>query len=193
MGNLANLLKNPTSQVDTVAALVTAVLLDEEIEGSGSVKSVALTMPTEFAVAGSPITVSGTLAVTKATQAANKVFSGPTTGSAAAPTFRSLVAADLPTPANEAANLIYAGPGTGSAAAPTFRALVSADLPSVVVPTVLYSAAGTPLPAASDALKGATAIVSDATLPTYGGAYTSGGAVIARVLCTGLSGGWVTA
>lgn len=41
--------------------------------------------------------VTGTLAVTSATQSANLVYAGPTTGSAAAPTFRSLVIGDLPT------------------------------------------------------------------------------------------------
>ena len=96
MGNLANLLKNPSLPEQTLGALVEAVLLDEGTEGTGNVSSVALTMPAEFAVTGSPITTSGTLAVTKATQAANKAFCGPTTGSAAAPAFRSLVAADLP-------------------------------------------------------------------------------------------------
>ncbi len=64
--------------------------------GSGTVTSVDLTMPAEFSVSGNPITTSGTLAVTKATQSANLVFAGPTTGSAAAPTFRGVVAADLP-------------------------------------------------------------------------------------------------
>ena len=57
---------------------------------------------------------------------------------------------------------------------------------------VIYSAAGTPLPAASDALLGTVAAVSDANLPTIGAAYTSGGALYALVLCTGLAGGWVT-
>lgn len=57
-------------------------------------------------------------------------------------------------------------------------------------PAVLYSAAGTPLPAATAGLKGARAVVSDATTPTYLGAYVSGGAVVAQVICTG--SGWVT-
>lgn len=61
----------------------------------------------------------------------------------------------------------------------------------ILLPSTIYSAAGTSLPAASAALKGATAIVSDATTPTYGAAYVSGGAVYARVLCTG--SGWITA
>jgi hypothetical protein len=64
--------------------------------GSATVTSVALTMPAEFSVSGSPITTSGTLAVTKANESANLVFAGPTSGAAAQPTFRSLVGADLP-------------------------------------------------------------------------------------------------
>ncbi len=47
-------------------------------------------------MAGSPITTSGTLALTLATETANTVFAGPSSGSAATPTFRALVAADLP-------------------------------------------------------------------------------------------------
>lgn len=62
----------------------------------GTVTSVALTLPNIFSVSGSPITSSGTLTATLATQSANTVFAGPTTGSPATPTFRSLVAADIP-------------------------------------------------------------------------------------------------
>ena len=107
--------------------------------GSGSVTSVGLSMPAEFSVSGSPVTTSGTLTVTKANETAHTVFAGPSTGSPAAPTFRSLVAADIPTIpdsgisyANESANTVFAGPTTGSAATPAFRALVSADLPSTI-------------------------------------------------------------
>ncbi len=64
--------------------------------GGGSVSNVALTMPAEFSVAGSPITGSGTLAVSKANQRTNTVYAGPTVAPNAAPTFRGLVAADLP-------------------------------------------------------------------------------------------------
>jgi hypothetical protein len=62
----------------------------------GSVTSVAMTVPTGFSVSGSPVTTSGTLAVTESTQSANTVKAGPTTGSAAAPGYRALVSADLP-------------------------------------------------------------------------------------------------
>lgn len=61
------------------------------------VTSVGMTVPGFLSVSGSPITTSGTLAVSLATQAANLVFAGPTSGVAVAPTFRSLVAADIPT------------------------------------------------------------------------------------------------
>lgn len=46
--------------------------------------------------AGTPITSSGNVSPTLLTQTANKVLSGPSSGSAANPTFRSLVAADIP-------------------------------------------------------------------------------------------------
>ena len=52
--------------------------------GSGTVTSVALAMPAEFAVSGSPVTGSGTLTATKANQSANLVYAGPSSGSAAA-------------------------------------------------------------------------------------------------------------
>lgn len=64
--------------------------------GTGTVTSVALSLPAIFSVAGSPITTSGTLTATLATQTANTVWSGPTGGGAATPTFRALVAADIP-------------------------------------------------------------------------------------------------
>lgn len=64
--------------------------------GSGTVTSVAATVPSILSVAGSPITSSGTLALSLATQTANQVFAGPTTGAAATPTFRTLVDADIP-------------------------------------------------------------------------------------------------
>ena len=63
--------------------------------GGGSVTSIAMTVPSRETVSGSPITTSGTLAVTDNVQNANKVFAGPVSGPSAAPTFRSLAAADI--------------------------------------------------------------------------------------------------
>ena len=67
--------------------------------GTGTVTSVGLTLPGIFSVSGSPVTSSGTLAATLATQSANLVWAGPASGSAAAPAFRGLVTADFPTTA----------------------------------------------------------------------------------------------
>jgi hypothetical protein len=62
----------------------------------GSVTSVAMTVPAELDITGSPITSSGTLALSWANQDANLVFAGPTSGGAGTPSFRALVAADIP-------------------------------------------------------------------------------------------------
>jgi hypothetical protein len=67
--------------------------------GSGTVTSVALTGDgTVFnaAVPGSPVTASGTLAPSLHTQVQKTFFAGPTSGADAAPTFRTIAAADLP-------------------------------------------------------------------------------------------------
>lgn len=65
--------------------------------GTGTVTSVALALPGSlFSVSGSPVTTSGTLTGSLTTQTANFVFAGPTSGGAATPTFRALVAADIP-------------------------------------------------------------------------------------------------
>lgn len=61
----------------------------------GTVTSVGLALPAIFTVSGSPVTVSGTLTGTLANQSANTIFAGPSSGSAAAPTFRSMVTADI--------------------------------------------------------------------------------------------------
>lgn len=65
--------------------------------GSGGVTSVAMSVPSRQTITGSPITGSGTLAISDNTQTDNVVFAGPASGAAAAPTFRALVAGDLPT------------------------------------------------------------------------------------------------
>lgn len=64
--------------------------------GGGSVTSVALTVPSFLSVAGSPITTSGTLAVTAATgQTANRFLATPN-GVTGAVSLRNILAADLP-------------------------------------------------------------------------------------------------
>jgi len=66
------------------------------VAGAGTVSSVGLAEGSIFNVTGSPVTTSGTLTLTLKAQAVNTVFAGPTSGGAAQPTFRALVAADVP-------------------------------------------------------------------------------------------------
>lgn len=58
--------------------------------GTGTVTSVGATVPSFLSVSGSPVTTSGTLAFSLATQEASKVFAGPVSGADAAPSFRAL-------------------------------------------------------------------------------------------------------
>ena len=62
----------------------------------GTVISIGMTVPNIMSVSGSPITSTGTLAVTLATQTMNTIFAGPSSGANATPTFRALVSADIP-------------------------------------------------------------------------------------------------
>ncbi|MEP7234600.1 MAG: hypothetical protein ABI778_04820, partial [Ignavibacteriota bacterium] len=62
----------------------------------GSVTGVGLSMPSIFTVTNSPVTTSGTLTASLNNQVANVVFAGPASGANAPPTFRSLVANDIP-------------------------------------------------------------------------------------------------
>jgi hypothetical protein len=94
------LLAGPVSGAD--AAPTFRALVADDIPTLEYVSSVALTfaVPAIFTIAitGSPVTSSGTLGLTLAlaTESANTGFLGPTSGSAAPPTFRALVTADLP-------------------------------------------------------------------------------------------------
>lgn len=63
---------------------------------AGTAKSVALSLPGEFAVTGSPVTSTGTLTAAWQPQANNLIFCGPSAAGPAAPTFRFLVAGDVP-------------------------------------------------------------------------------------------------
>jgi hypothetical protein len=81
---------------------------------------------------------------------------------------------------------------TGSTAAYSVNA--NGPVLALVTPATLYSAAGTALPSCASGLKGTQAVVSDATSPTYMGAYTSGGGITAAVICSynGSTYSWLT-
>jgi len=125
--------------------IVTEIQPDQQVvsPGGGTVSSVAVTMPAQFTVAGSPVSSSGTIAVSLANENANLVWAGPASGGAAVPTFRAIVAADLPAGLQllltaQNPNTVIAGPASGAAAIPTARQLVAADIYGLV--PVAYSA-----------------------------------------------------
>lgn len=98
---MKNLLKLTTSLVFASSSLVVASGFfgtggSGGGGGSGTVTSVGLALPSFITVSGSPVSTTGTLTGTLATQNANLVFAGPSSGAAAAPTFRLLAATDIP-------------------------------------------------------------------------------------------------
>jgi hypothetical protein len=92
-----NLLPSYTSNGSKVLALNSGATDVEWITlPATGVTSVALSAPNIFSVSGSPVTSTGTLALSLATQTANYVWAGPTSGGSATPAFRALVAGDIP-------------------------------------------------------------------------------------------------
>ena len=86
----------PSAGDDSTKVATTAYVQDELASfGTGTVTSVALSLPNIFSVSGSPVTTSGTLTGSLASQTANRVFAAPN-GSNGTPSFRALVADDLP-------------------------------------------------------------------------------------------------
>jgi hypothetical protein len=139
----------PTVGTETISD----VLLGDTSGGFGTVSSVALAVPAEWTVSGSPITGSGTITISEATQTANTVYAGPTSGGAAAPGFRALVDADIPNLGTLATGLTASrcvetdGSGLLTVAASTCST-TSGTVTSVAmtVPSIL-SVAGSPITA----------------------------------------------
>lgn len=87
----------PPSSNGMVLSSTAAGIMSWASAATGTVTSVGLALPASvFTISNSPVTGSGTLTGTFANQNANTIFAGPSNGAAAAPTFRTMVAADLP-------------------------------------------------------------------------------------------------
>lgn len=206
MGNLSDLLKNPTSQVDTVAALVEAVLLDEQASDSNLASNLAGGGVGSVPIQSGP---NATIFVASPTTSGHKfLLAWQPSGAAVEPavidatSLGTLAAASSSNPIVDGT----AAPGTAVTYArgdhvhptDTSRAVAGAnsDITSLgavntIKPGTIYSAAGTPLPTPSSALKGAQAIVSDAVTPAYMVAYTGGAlGVLCAVICDGTT--WFT-
>jgi hypothetical protein len=95
LGSSATATTAAGSSNDTTVATTAFVTSKTSSFGSGSVTSVALSLPAIFSVTGSPVTTTGTLSASLASQTSNYVFAAPS-GAAGSPTFRLLTATDLP-------------------------------------------------------------------------------------------------
>jgi len=82
----------------TVNAESLKTYIDDRITSNtiGSVYSVGVSVPSIMSVANSPVTTTGTIAISLNNQEANKVLVGPAAGVGATPTFRLLTTADIP-------------------------------------------------------------------------------------------------
>lgn len=146
--------------------------------GSGTVTSAGLSLPGIFSVSGSPITTAGTLSATLASQFANFVWAGPTSGVAAAPAFRALVGGDLPAPSpttlggvESAAAVAHQWINSISAAgAPALSQPSFGDLAGMVATSQL------PLVPVANGGTGA-ATLAGANLPVFTGTITTGDCV----------------
>ncbi len=145
------------------------------LTGSGTVTSVTLTAPAEFSVAGSPVTSSGTLAITFAAASGNKVIASPSGGGSGAYAGRALVALDIPSitlsKISDAGTAAAADTGDFDAAGVAAAAIVShTGLPDPHSQYALDSDLGTA--AASDVgdfdAAGAAAAAAAASLPLHG-------------------------
>lgn len=125
--------------------------------GTGAVTSVALSLPAELTVSGSPVTSSGTLSAAWANQTAAKVLASPAS-STGAPAFRLLAATDLPSHSHPEAQRIGVNNQTG---------------------TTYTTAAGD----AGKVIRCANASAIALTLPT--GAYTVGDVIMVRQVGAG--------
>jgi hypothetical protein len=160
--------------------------------GTGTVQSVALAAPSIFSVSGSPVTTTGTLTFAPVTQAANTVWAGPASGSAATPGFRSLVGADLPNPSSSTLGGVrsfasvshtwlnaISTSGVPSGVQPSFSDLLSqatlGQLPNLTADSVYLNATGSSTTPTAVALPNCSAGITYNTSTHALGCSSSGG------------------
>lgn len=96
MGVLVVSNQSPSLQVSRTQPVIVIASGLLAPSGVATVSSVGLTVPPDLSVSGSPVTSSGTLAISRNTQSANQFLAGPSSGAAAAPAYRAIVAGDIP-------------------------------------------------------------------------------------------------
>lgn len=155
--------------------------------GAGTVTSVALTMPPEFAVANSPVTAAGTLAVSKASQSQNLVWASPASGSGP-PVFRALVAADIPAGIGGAVASVFGRSGAVVAQAGDYSV---GQVTGAAAQSIVFTA-GAGLTGGGDLSANRTFALAPATATTIGGVKIGSGISVAAdgtISATGGSGG----
>lgn len=146
----------------------------------GTVTSVGLSLPAIFSVSGSPVTGAGTLTGTLASQSANLVFASPN-GAPGAPTFRSLVAADVPTlnqnttgtASNVTGIVAVANGGTGQSSYTDGQLLIGNSSGNTLTKATLTAGAGVSITNGSGAITIA-ATGSGGTVTSVGQTFTGG-------------------
>lgn len=161
--------------------------------GSGTVTSVAMTVPAWLTVAGSPITVSGTLAVTATTgQTANEFLATPN-GSTGAVGLRTIVAADLPAIplsglATQANDTVVMN-ATGATAVPTAVAMPTCTTGADLYNTTSHSWSCVSVPSSGFPITiGSTSVAAGSTTTTIAGLTLSSPTLTTPALGTPASG-----
>ena len=140
----------------------------------GSVTSVDVNLPSIFTMAGGPITSAGTISATLASQAANSFWAAPN-GAPGAPTFRAMVAADVP-------SLDAAKITTGTFAPSLIPALGAAQIPNLDASKITTGTFAPALIPDLDAAKIATGTLNVARIPDLDSAKTTSGTfAVARI------------
>ena len=160
--------------------------------GVGTVTSVGLSLPTIFTVSGSPVTTAGTLSATLASQSANQFFAAPN-GSAGAPGFRSIVAADIPTlnqnttgSAGSVANALTIGTGLSGTSYNGSAAVTIAIDSTVATLTGTQTLTGKTISGALNTLTNiGNGSLTNSSISINGSAISLGGSISGLALTTG--------
>jgi hypothetical protein len=144
--------------------------------GAGTVTSVGLsdgsTTPI-YSISGSPVTGAGTLTFTLGTQSPNLIFAGPTSGSAAQPSFRTFGLSDLPAIAN---NTVL-GNTSGGSLVPSAQSLGTVTETTSSVLTLgswAHATIGSPTITVTQATTSTSGYLSSTDWNTFNGKQASG-------------------
>lgn len=127
------------------------LVVAESVPGrDGTVTHVSSSVPSDLSVSVANPSTTPAISITRNSQSANTLLAGPSSGLAATPAYRALVAADIPAldvsaiatgqlvvarggtgAASAAQNAVFAGPASGGPGAPSYRILVAADIPAL--------------------------------------------------------------